>query len=74
MLRLGDPAPKVGIVAAVEMVNAQIPATLDVQALVAMARAGAWPGAIVEGPFGIDNAFSAEAARRYLDAHRTSCS
>jgi phosphate acetyltransferase/phosphate butyryltransferase len=28
-----------------------------------MAHAGAWPGAIVEGPFGFDNAFSAEAAR-----------
>jgi phosphate acetyltransferase/phosphate butyryltransferase len=50
-------------VAAVEVVNPSIPATLDAQALVDMARAGAWPGAIVEGPFGFDNAFSAEAAR-----------
>ena len=61
--RLGIAQPKVGIVAAVEMVNPSIPATLDAQALVDMARAGAWPGAIVEGPFGFDNAFSAEAAR-----------
>ena len=54
--------PKVGIVAAVETVNPAIPATVDAQALVAMARAGAWPGALVEGPFGFDNVISAEAA------------
>ncbi|WP_086925466.1 bifunctional enoyl-CoA hydratase/phosphate acetyltransferase [Variovorax sp. JS1663] len=54
--------PKVGIVAAVETVNPAIPATVDAQALVAMARAGAWPGAVVEGPFGFDNVISAEAA------------
>jgi phosphate acetyltransferase/phosphate butyryltransferase len=56
-------APKVGIVAAVETVNPAIPATLDAQALVQMAADGAFPGAIVEGPFGFDNAISAEAAR-----------
>ena len=61
--KLGISQPKIGIVAAVEVVNPSIPATLDAQALVEMARAGAWPGAIVEGPFGFDNAFSAEAAR-----------
>ncbi|MGC3986599.1 MAG: bifunctional enoyl-CoA hydratase/phosphate acetyltransferase [Pseudorhodoferax sp.] len=61
--KLGNPRPKVGIVAAVETVTAAIPATLDAQALVAQAEAGAWPGAIVEGPFGFDNVFSAEAAR-----------
>ncbi len=61
--RLGLATPKVGIVAAVETVNPAIPATLDAQALVEASRAGAWPGAIVEGPFGFDNAISAEAAR-----------
>ena len=60
--KLGIGEPKVGIVAAVETVNPAIPATVDAQALVAMARAGAWPGAIVEGPFGFDNVISAEAA------------
>jgi len=55
--------PKVGIVAAVETVNPAIPATLDAQALVQMAREGHFHGALVEGPFGFDNAFSAEAAR-----------
>ena len=61
--RLGIGCPKVGIVAAVETVNPSIPATLDAQALVEMSRQGAWPGAIVEGPLGFDNAISAEAAR-----------
>ena len=61
--RLGVAHPKVAIVAAVEAVNPAIPATVDAQALVEMARQGAWPGAIVEGPFGFDNAISAEAAR-----------
>ena len=60
---LGIARPLVGIVAAVETVNPAIPATVDAQALVQMSREGAWPGAIVEGPFGFDNAFSAEAAR-----------
>ena len=61
--RLGIARPNVAIVAAVETVNPALQATLDAQALVAEARSGAWPGATVEGPFGFDNAFSAEAAR-----------
>lgn len=61
--RLGITHPKVGIVAAVETVNPAIPATLDAQALVALAAQGTWPGAIVEGPFGFDNAISRAAAR-----------
>ncbi|WP_370590619.1 bifunctional enoyl-CoA hydratase/phosphate acetyltransferase [Xylophilus sp. ASV27] len=60
---LGVTHPKVGIVAAVETVNPAIPATVDAQALVEMARQGAWPGATVEGPFGFDNVISAEAAQ-----------
>jgi phosphate acetyltransferase len=60
---LGIAQPQVAIVTAVETVNPAIPATLDAQALVQAARASAWPGAVVEGPFGFDNAFSAEAAR-----------
>ena len=62
--RLGLVQPKVGIVAAVETVNAAIPATVDAQALVALSREQqAWGDAIVEGPLGFDNAVSAEAAR-----------
>ncbi|MEO8248523.1 MAG: bifunctional enoyl-CoA hydratase/phosphate acetyltransferase [Burkholderiales bacterium] len=57
--RLGIAQPKVAIVAAVETVNPAIPATIDADALAKME----WPNAMVEGPFGFDNAFSAEAAR-----------
>ena len=60
--RLGIERPLVGIVAAIENVNPAIPATLDAQALAQMARDGAWPGAVVEGPLGFDNAFSRAAA------------
>ena len=56
---LGVQQPKVGIVAAVETVNPHIPATLDAQTLCGED----WGDAIVEGPFGFDNAISAEAAR-----------
>lgn len=59
---LGVATPKVAILAAVETVNPAIPATMDAHALVSLAREGAWPGALVEGPFGFDNAFSAHAA------------
>lgn len=61
--KIGIERPKVGIVSAVETVNPAIQATLDAQELVQMAREGAWPGAVVEGPFGFDNVISAEAAR-----------
>ncbi len=63
MEKLGVTAPKVAIVSAVESVNPAIPATLDAQALVQAATEGSWPGVQVEGPFGFDNAFSADAAR-----------
>lgn len=60
---LGITQPKAGIVAAVETVNPAIPATLDAQELVQRAQQGVFGDARVEGPFGFDNAFSAEAAR-----------
>ncbi|HVL56069.1 MAG TPA: bifunctional enoyl-CoA hydratase/phosphate acetyltransferase, partial [Burkholderiaceae bacterium] len=60
---LGIAQPKVGVLAAVETVNPAIPATVDAAELVRLCRDGAWPAALIEGPFGFDNAFSAEAAR-----------
>lgn len=59
---LGINAPKVAVVAAVETVNSNIPATLDAVALVALARQGRFGSAMVDGPFGFDNAISATAA------------
>lgn len=60
---LGIERPKAALVAAVEVVNPAIAATVDAEALVQLAGAQTWPGTIVEGPFGFDNAFSAQAAR-----------
>jgi phosphate acetyltransferase len=60
--KLGIANPKVGILAAVESVNPAMTATIHAEALVAMCRQGEWPGAIVEGPLGFDNAISAHAA------------
>ncbi|TAG06231.1 MAG: bifunctional enoyl-CoA hydratase/phosphate acetyltransferase [Betaproteobacteria bacterium] len=61
--QLGVAVPKVAVVTAVETVNEAIPATLDAAKLVQMARAGEFGEALVEGPFGFDNAISAEAAK-----------
>ena len=62
--RLGIVEPKVGIIAATEEVTPAIQASLDAQAIVEGAASGLWPGAVVEGPFGFDNAISSEAARQ----------
>jgi phosphate acetyltransferase len=59
---LGLQAPKVAIVAAVETVTASIPATTDAEALVKLASQGRFGAAIVDGPFGFDNAISTVAA------------
>jgi phosphate butyryltransferase len=60
---LGNHNPKVGVLAAVELVNPSMPATLDAAALATMARRGQFPACEVDGPFGLDNALSPEAAR-----------
>ncbi|HPP83643.1 MAG TPA: bifunctional enoyl-CoA hydratase/phosphate acetyltransferase [Rubrivivax sp.] len=60
---LGLEQPKVGVVCAVETVNPAIAATQDAKALADMAARGEFGRAVVEGPLGFDNAYSAEAAR-----------
>jgi len=60
--KLGREIPKVGLVCAIEKVNEKMPDTVEAAELVKMNRAGLLPGCIVEGPFGFDNAVSAEAA------------
>lgn len=61
--RLGVETPHVAVIAAVETPNPGIPATMDARTLVSLASQGEWPGVVVEGPFGLDNAISAESAR-----------
>ena len=59
----GVECPKVAAVAAVELVNPKMPATLDAAALAAMQSRGQFPYGIVDGPFGMDNAVSPRAAQ-----------
>jgi len=59
----GLQTPKVGILAAVETVNVNMPSTLDAAALAKMADRGQIKGGIVDGPLAMDNAIDHEAAR-----------
>jgi phosphotransacetylase len=60
---LGLTLPKVAILAAVETVNPDMPATLDAAALCKMADRGQIRGAVLDGPLAFDNAIDEEAAR-----------
>jgi phosphate acetyltransferase/phosphate butyryltransferase len=60
---LGKATPKVAILAAVETVTTKMPATIDAAALCKMADRGQITGALLDGPLGLDNAISPEAAK-----------
>ena len=60
---LGIYPAKVAILAAVEVINPDMPATLEAAALAKMAERGQIKDAIVDGPLALDNAISSEAAR-----------
>lgn len=53
---IGLDRPRVACVAAIEKVNPKIESTVDADALKKMGLNGRFPDAIVEGPFGFDNA------------------
>lgn len=59
----GVECPKVACLAAVEVVNPDMPATLDAAALTAMNNRGQITGCLVDGPFALDNAVSEESAK-----------
>ncbi|HEY5896697.1 MAG TPA: bifunctional enoyl-CoA hydratase/phosphate acetyltransferase [Burkholderiales bacterium] len=59
----GVARPRVAILAAVETINPNMPATLDAAALCKMADRGQISGAVLDGPLAFDNAVSAAAAR-----------
>lgn len=60
--RLGIIQPRVALLAATEMVNPKIPATVDAAALSKMADRKQITGGIVDGPLTLDNAISETAA------------
>ncbi len=59
---LGYSEPKVALLAAVEVVNPQMGATIDAASLSKMADRGQVKGALVDGPLALDNAIDREAA------------
>ncbi len=54
--------PKIAVLAAVETVNPDMPATIDAACLSKMAQRGQIEGALIDGPLAFDNAISREAA------------
>lgn len=61
--RIGIPRPKAALLSAIEVVNPKMRSTVDAQELVRLAEQGAFDSAVVEGPYALDVAVSAEAAR-----------
>lgn len=59
----GIPNPKVAPLAAVEVVNPKMPATVDAEALTKMNEEGKIAGCIVDGPLSFDLAIDSAAAR-----------
>lgn len=61
--KLGMAEPKVAMLSGAETVNPAMPSSVEAGEVVRLARNGAVRGAVVDGPFGFDNAVSPEAAR-----------
>ncbi|WP_294154966.1 phosphate butyryltransferase [uncultured Clostridium sp.] len=59
----GIEKPKVGVVCPVEVVNSNMPSTVDAALLAKMSDRGQFKGCVVDGPFALDNAISMEAAQ-----------
>ena len=59
---LGNTMPKVAVLSASEFVNPNLQSTVDAATLARMNERGQIKGCIVDGPFALDNAISAEAA------------
>ncbi len=62
--KLGNPSPKVAVLAPVETVNTKIPSTLDAALLSTMNRRNQITGCAIDGPLAIDIAISATAAKQ----------
>jgi len=60
---LGIVTPRVAVLAAVELVNLDMPSTIEAAALSKMADRGQITGGLVDGPLAFDNAVNLEAAR-----------
>lgn len=61
--QIGVDTPKVAVLGAVELVNENMPATIDAALLSKMAERGQIKNCIIDGPLAFDNAISAESAK-----------
>ncbi|BBJ28916.1 bifunctional enoyl-CoA hydratase/phosphate acetyltransferase [Athalassotoga saccharophila] len=61
--KLGVSLPKVACIAAVEVVNPEIPETVEAAELAAMGKRKQIEGCVIDGPLGFDNAIDERAAR-----------
>jgi phosphotransacetylase len=61
---LGIERPNIAALCALELVNPEMPATVDAAALCAMHRRGQLPGCYIEGPIALDAPLSKFAAER----------
>jgi len=61
--KIGYEKPKVALISALEVVNPEIPDTLEAAILSKMGDRGQINNAIIDGPFALDNAISPEAAK-----------
>ncbi len=61
--KLGVPVPKVACIAAVEVVNPEIPETIEAATLAAMGKRKQIEGCVIDGPLGFDNAIDERAAK-----------
>ena len=59
---MGNDAPRVAILSAMETVNPKVPSTVEAAALCKMADRGQITGGLLDGPLAFDNAISPEAA------------
>lgn len=60
---LGIKEPKAAILSAMEMVNPDVPSTIEAAALCKMAERGQITGALLDGPLALDNAIDLQAAK-----------
>ena len=60
---LGNANPKVAVLAATELVQPNMPSTMDAAALSQMSARGQIPGCVVYGPLALDNALDEQAAQ-----------
>ena len=63
MNKLGYAKPKVAMLCAVEMVNEQMPATLEAALIAKMNQRGQIKNCVIDGPLAYDNCVSAESAK-----------